>query len=105
MQSHVVANLPGQQRMLFRRIVANQQNSWSSEDVCHAGSAIGFASKRSRQSGEVRRAMVINVVRLQNHAGELGKQVGLFVGSAVRTDHPNRPTALTIPNLGKLLPD
>src|SRR5258706_3565260 len=105
MQSHVVANLPGQQRVLFRKIVANQQNSWSSEDVGHAGGAIGFASKRSRQSGEVRRAMVVHIVRLEDQSSELGEQVVLFVSGASRTDHPNRRTALTITNLGKFLSD
>ncbi len=104
-QPHVVANLPGQQRMLLGGIVANQQNGRRGEDICHAGCSVGLAAKRSRQGSEVRGAVVVHIVRLQDHAGELGEQVSFFIRDARRSDDTDRLTAFLVANFGELLSD
>src|SRR5260370_9483627 len=105
MQPNIVANVPRHQGMLLGGIVANQQNCWSCEDVRHARSRIGLPPKRRRQSREIRGAVVIHVVRLQTNSSELGKKVRMFVGSAIRSDYPNRRPAIAIANLRKLPSD
>src|ERR1700722_16472233 len=48
---------------------------------------------------------MIEVVRLQYSASEFREQVRFFVGSAGRTDHPDRPAAVVVADFRKLLPD
>ncbi len=57
--------------MLLGGIVSDQQNSGSSEDVRHAGRGIGLAAKGSCQGREVGGAVVIHIVRFQDHTGKL----------------------------------
>ncbi len=104
-QAHVVANLPGQQRMLLGRIVADQQNRRRREDVGHAGSRIGLAAQRRRKGREVGGAVMIDVVRLQHHAREFRQQVRFFIRGARRADHADRRAAILVANFGELLPD
>ena len=78
MQSHIVANLPGQQRMLLRRIVPNQQNRRRGKNIGHAGGRIWLAAQRRRQGREVGRAVMIDVVGLQHYARELREQIMLL---------------------------
>jgi hypothetical protein len=51
--------------------------------IRHARRSIGLTSKRRRQGREVGRPVMIDVVRLQHHAGKLREQIILFVGGAV----------------------
>src|SRR5258708_38262808 len=91
--------------MLLGGIVANQQNGRRGEDICHAGCSVGLAAKRSRQGSEVRGAVVVHIVRLQDHAGELGEQVSFFIRDARRSDDTDRLTAFLVANFGELLSD
>ena len=79
MQAHVGANLPRQQRMLVGRIVADQQDRRSFADLAHRCRGILFTCQRRRESREVRRAMVVDVVGPQHQPRELLQQVVLFV--------------------------
>ena len=52
--------------------------------------ASGLPRKRRRESREVRRAVMVDVVRLQHHSRKLLQQIIFFVGGAVRANHANR---------------
>ncbi len=65
MQADIIPNLPGQQRMLFRRIIADQQNGRRVEHIPHAGSHLRLAAERGGESREVRSAMMVDIVGLQ----------------------------------------
>ena len=101
MQANVVANLPGQQRMLLRRIVADQQDRGRVIDIAHAGSRAGFAGERRGESRKIGRTVVVDVVGLQHHARELLQQIALFIGGSRRADHADRLTAVLIANFRK----
>ena len=49
--------------------------------------------------------MVVDVICSNRNAGELLQEVILFVGGAVRTENPNRLSAILIANLGESLSD
>src|SRR6185437_11872068 len=104
-QANVVANLPRQQRMLVRRIIANQQNRRRTRHIAHAGGQILFPVKCGSECRKVGCAVMVNIVRSQHHARELLQQVILFVGRASGTDHANRLAAVAIANFLELLSD
>ena len=90
MQANVAANLPGQQRMLLGRIVADQQDRRRVEHVAHRGRGVWLAGQRRSESREVGGAMMVDVVGAQHQARELLQQVILFVAGAVGADHADR---------------
>src|SRR2546422_11605537 len=53
MQSHIIANLPGQEWMLIRRVISDQQNCRRVVHIAHRGCRSGLSVKRSSQSREV----------------------------------------------------
>ncbi len=79
MQPHVGANLPCQQRMLVRRIVADQQDRRRIADIAHRCRRVRLSRQRRGESREVGGAMVVDVVRAQHQPRELLQQVVLFV--------------------------
>src|SRR5579872_15656 len=105
MQANVVANLPGQQRMLLGWIISDQQNCGSIEYIPHAGGRVYFARERGRKSWEVSGTVMINIVGLQHDASELLQQIVLFVGRAVRTVNANRLPAMHGADCRETIPD
>src|SRR2546423_1367889 len=80
------------------RIIANEQDCRSIQDVAHGRGGIFFASKRRSKSREVGSAVMIDVVGLHHYAGKLLKQIIFFVGGAIRTDYTNRLSAIFVAN-------
>src|SRR5215468_7362652 len=101
MQANVVANLPGKQGMLVRGIVAHDENGRSIVDLAHRCGSLGLATQGGSESREVRSAMVINVVRLENDASKFREQIILFVGGSRRADHPDGLPAILVSDFGK----
>ena len=91
--------------MLFGRIVANQQNRRRVVHVAHGRRALGLADNRGSESREVGRAVVVNVVGLEHHAGELLQEIALLVRGAVGAENSDRRSALAVANGGELFAD
>src|SRR5438045_8939222 len=105
MQANVVANPPGQQRMLISRIVPDQQNRSCAVKLTHRFGLSRFAAQRRRQSGIVSRAMVVDVVRLEHDASKLREQIVLFVSRTIRSDDPDRRRAILVAYVGEYFAD
>src|SRR5215475_15041901 len=104
MQSNVVADLPSKQRMLVGGIVADNKNSGRVVDLTHAGCGFRIATQGSRESREVRGAVMVHVVGLKNDAGKFREQVIFFVGGARGADHADGLTTVLSRISAKLCP-
>jgi hypothetical protein len=82
-QTHIGAEFPREQRMLFSRIAADEQDGGSVGNVTEAGGAIVAAGKRVRKGRIVGGALMVDIVGTQNCARELLQQVILFVRGQV----------------------
>jgi hypothetical protein len=78
-QADVGADLPGEQRMLVGRVVADEQHRRRAEDVAHRRRRAVLPVQCGGQSREVGGAVVVDVVGAEHHARELLQQVGFFV--------------------------
>ena len=64
--AHAGANLPGDQRILLRDVVADQQNSGRVVNVRHGGErSLGVRAESRGKPGVVRGAMVVEIVGAQ----------------------------------------
>ena len=90
MQANVAANLPGQQRMLVGRIVADQQDRRRVGDVAHRSRCVWLARQRRGEGREVGGAVVVDVVGAQHQPRELLQQVIFFVAGVVGADDADR---------------
>ena len=78
------ANLPCDQRILVRRIVANYQHSFGLIELFHGEEGIGGAiAESSDEARVVGGAVMIDVVGSERRAGQTLKQVIFFIGSAI----------------------
>src|SRR5579864_146077 len=101
MQTHVVANLPGKQWMLVGGIVADDQDGRSVVDLAHGRSSVWLAGERGGESREVGRAVMVDVVGVQHHAGKFREQVIFLIRRAARANHADRVSAVFVPNFGE----
>ena len=91
--------------MLVGRIVSNKKYGRRIEDIAHARCDVQLSRKRSHESGEIRRAMVIEVVGLQHHTCKFRKQIILFIGCAVRAYYANCLATFFVADFRKMFPD
>ena len=95
-------DLPGDQRILLRRIVADQQKSRSRFQIAHGSenttgsrSACQPGCKR-HQTGIIRRAVMIHIVRAYRGPREASQQIILFVCRPIRTVKGDRVRAVLL---------
>ncbi len=93
--AHAGANLPGDQRILLRHVVRDDENGGSVIDVRHGGERIlGARAQRGGQADVIGGAMVIEIVGAERDAGEAVQQVIFFVCGVVRADHADGAAAV-----------
>ena len=81
------ANLPSDQRILIRGIVADQQHSLGFVQLLHRQRGIGGAiAERGDESGVIRGAVMIDVVGAKRGARQPLEQIIFFVRGAVGAD-------------------
>ena len=102
MQPYVVADLPRQQRMLIRRIVADQQDRWRLEDLAHARRFRVIPGEGLGERRIIRRAVMVDIIGSQHQTRELLKQIILFVRGAVGTDNADCIRAVASDDLAKV---
>ena len=94
------ANLPRDQRILLRHVVADQQNGRRVVDIRHRGERIlRSRAQRGGKPSVVRGAMVIEIVRAERDAREAVQQIIFFVRGVVRADHADGGGAVRVVNL------
>src|SRR5208337_1139642 len=98
------ADLPADERILIRRVVADQQNCSGLVELLHRERRIGGAiSKRGDKPGVIRGAMVIDVVGAKARARQPLKQVIFLVRGAVGADETDGFGAVSSVQLFELL--
>src|SRR5438105_3103896 len=105
MQPDIVPNLPSQQRMLLRRIVANQQDRRRIEHVAHAGARPRFFRHRGGKRRKVGGAVVVDIIGLKGYASELLQQIIFFVCVAVRSEYSYSLSTMLLANFLEAPPD
>src|SRR4051794_5203459 len=90
--------------MLLGRITADQQNGRRAVNISHAGGATGFSREGGGQRREVSRAVMVNVVGLQNDACELLQQVIFLVGSTARPENADGLAPMTLQGFAEIPP-
>ncbi len=98
--AHAGANLPGDQRILLRDVVADQQDGGRGVDIRHRGeSAFGVRAQRGGEAGVIRGAVVIDIVGAERGAREAIQQIIFFVRGVVRADHADGVRAVLVAHL------
>src|SRR5689334_20118250 len=81
------ADLPGHQRILIRKIVADNQHRFGLIQLLHGEKGIGGAiAEGGDKSRVVGGAVMVNVISAESCARQALEQVVFFVRSAVRAD-------------------
>ena len=82
------ANLPGDQRILLRDVVADQQNRVRVVNIRHGGERIlRVRAESGGEAGVVGGAVMIEIVGAESDAREAIQQIVFFVGGVIRADH------------------
>ena len=82
-EPHVGAQVPGEKRMLFGWVAADEQNRRSSRGFAKASGYTRMSREGTCKCSEIRGALVVDVVGLENGPRKLLQQVVLFVGGAI----------------------
>src|ERR1700739_1119359 len=82
-QPNVGAQIPSQQWMLMGRIASDEEYCGRTGDVAKACGLAFVSGQRSCKCDVIGRAIVIDVVRLEDRTRKLLQQVILFVGGVV----------------------
>ena len=102
MVANAGANLPGNERILLRDVVADEQHRGRVVDVRHRRERIFRVRPESGgEAGVIGRAVMVDVVGAERDAREAVQQVVFFVGGVIRSDHGDRGRAVQ----GVSLPD
>ncbi len=84
-------NLPGDQRVLLGRIVADEQDRVRFVQLRHRGAGVaGLRAQRGDQARVIGGAVMIDVVRADGRARDAPQQIIFFVRRAVRADEADR---------------
>src|SRR5262249_3271350 len=99
MVANASANLPSDEGILVRRIVADEENGFRFIELLHGEQGIFCVfAKRREEAGVVGGSVMIDVVGAERDASEALEKVVFFVRSAVRTDEADRICAMRVAN-------
>src|SRR5438067_7035329 len=98
MQPDIVPNLPCQQGMLLRRIIADQQDRWRVEHIPHAGGRPRFPSHSGGKRREVSGAVVVDIISVKDYASELLQQIIFFIRGAIRAEDSDCLSSMLLAN-------
>ena len=89
------ANLPANQRILIRWIVADDEYGLRFVKLLHRQrSFAGLFAKRGHEAGVIRRAVMINVIAAKSSARQALQQIIFFVRGAIGADKADRFAAI-----------
>ena len=100
MVPHSSADLPRDQRILVRDVVADQQNRIRLINIRHGG--LRFSSRGPQDSREPRvisSSMMVDVIGPQSRPRKPVQQVIFFVRGVIRADYANRICAVLLADL------
>ena len=90
---NIGAQVPGEQRMLLRRIVSENKNSRSGSGIGDAGQAMFLASQCADERDIIRGAMMVDIICAKSAARNLLQKIGFFIRDARRADHADAGAA------------